>query len=64
MCRNCHKIYDYGDIGINPVGELKQNLIISELNLNLDISNKNYFRSQQYFDFHYKNISKNIRLFN
>lgn len=61
MCRNCHKIYDNGEVGIknNKIIYNKDILNYSDLNLInedifLDINNNN----RKYFDFHYNNIFK------
>lgn len=63
MCRNCHKIYDSGDIGIKNKKIYKTNNVLHIISNNY-IDSINYNNSIHYFNFHFnnfylKNISKN-----
>ena len=55
MCRNCHKIYDKGDIGILN-GKLFKSDILDNYNLKFNFKEEEYLRSQKYFDYQFKNI--------
>lgn len=61
LCRNCHKIYDNGDLSIhnNKIIYNKDILNYSDLNLiNEDIFLEINDNNRKYFDFHYNNIFK------
>ena len=55
MCRNCHKIYDKGTIGIKD-GFLIKNSDLSNFEFNFKTTE--YNRSSKYFDYHFENIKK------
>jgi predicted restriction endonuclease len=55
MCRNCHKIYDKGDIGINE-GLLIKSDFIKDFDFDDNFRNEEFIRSSKYFDYHFKNI--------
>ena len=57
MCRNCHKIYDKGDIGINE-GQLEKSFFIEEFDFIDNFNDKYWMESKVYFDYHYNNIFK------
>jgi predicted restriction endonuclease len=58
MCRNCHKIYDYGHISIDLGGELVVNDEIINFDLDFQLRKNEYLKSKDYFTFHYYNIFK------
>ena len=55
MCRNCHKIYDKGDIGITN-GELVKNDFICEYDFIDNFNKEEWFKSENYFNYHFRNI--------
>ena len=61
MCRNCHKFYDLGYIGVFNGCIIKNKEV---LKYDYNISNKyidNYnFQNTKYFNYHFKNIFKYI----
>ena len=44
MCRNCHKIYDYGHISINLDGELVMNDEITNFDLDFQVRQNEYLK--------------------
>lgn len=57
MCRNCHKLYDCGDIGVYH-SLIYKNKIINDIQLLDSIDIDEYSLSEKYFDYHFKNIYK------
>lgn len=57
MCRNCHRIYDKGDVGIFN-GKLFKSEGILEYDFKDNFKTEEYFKSKEYFDYQYKNIFK------
>ena len=57
MCRNCHKIYDIGDITIDE-GILIKNDFIKSYDFQDNFNFEEYGRSDIYFEFHKNNIFK------
>lgn len=57
MCRNCHKLYDYGDIGVLDT-LIYKNEIIDDIELLESIDLDEYKLSEGYFEYHFKNIYK------
>ena len=57
MCRNCHKIYDKGDIGINE-GKLEKSFFIEEFDFKDNFNHNEWFTSKEYFEHHYQFIFK------
>ena len=62
MCRNCHKFYDLGYVGVFNGSIIKNKAL---LKYDYNISNKyidNYnFHNSKYFNYHFKNIFKYIK---
>ena len=58
MCRNCHKLYDYGDLSINPNGILVESNDISYFDIDFNLKLEEYHRSDKYFNYHYQHIFK------
>ena len=63
MCRNCHKFYDLGYIGVFNGTIIKNKEL---LNYDYNISNKyidNYnFHNAKYYNYHFKNIFKKNKI--
>jgi hypothetical protein len=57
MCRNCHKIYDVGDIGIHN-SNLVTSDVLKDFDFHHDFKDNQYMMSQDYFEFHFNNIFK------
>ena len=57
MCRNCHKIYDKGDIGIDN-GFLIKSEFVKIYDFDGNFKESEYERSKKYFNYHLKNIYK------
>ena len=57
MCRNCHKIYDKGDISVKD-GILIKNEYIEEFDFISNFKTEEYEKSSKYYEFHYKNVFK------
>ncbi len=58
MCRNCHKIYDKGDIGVFN-GRLFKSNLLGNYDLDFNFKEEEYLRSEEYFKYQFKNIFKN-----
>jgi predicted restriction endonuclease len=57
MCRNCHKIYDKGDISIDN-GIMVESEYLKRFDFEGNFKISEYNRSNKYFYFHFKNIFK------
>lgn len=57
MCRNCHKIYDRGDIGINN-GVMVESEYLKRFDFEGNFKVSEYDRSIKYFYYHLKKIFK------
>ena len=57
MCRNCHKIYDNGDIGVND-GILIKNDFIEDFDFEDKFMENEYLGGEKYYKYHILNIFK------
>ena len=55
MCRNCHKIYDKGDIGVRE-GLLVKSDFMKDFDFDNNFKKDEYDRSLKYFNYHFTYI--------
>lgn len=57
MCRNCHIVFDKGDIGVDN-GELLKSVDIEDYDFDFNFKKEQFMMSKDYFEFHFNNIFK------